>query len=177
MVRGFWYHASMPTQENKRCHNWTGKCEHCDKQFSKYHRASLPTPRFCSLSCRNRATSELPHVKKIRSEARSGVNSNWWKGDSVSDRSGRSRALRKYKERAACEACGSQKSERHHKDGNTRNNAPENIARLCRKCHMIADGRLEAARRAMGRLQKMGVSARWTKRSKKSSKAKGDGRS
>jgi len=35
------------------------------------------------------------------------------------------------------------KAERHHKDDNTHNNAPENIQALCRKCHMLLDGRLK----------------------------------
>lgn len=33
--------------------------------------------------------------------------------------------------------------DRHHRDGDSTNNSPENIARLCRKHHMEADGRLE----------------------------------
>jgi hypothetical protein len=36
--------------------------------------------------------------------------------------------------------------ERHHKDGNPLNNDPGNIDRLCRRCHMVVDGRLDAFR-------------------------------
>ena len=67
-----------------------------------------------------------------------------WKGESVSDRGGRSRALRMYPEAGTCSVCGGENAERHHIDENTANNIPENIAFLCRRCHMAGDGRLEA---------------------------------
>ena len=36
-----------------------------------------------------------------------------------------------------CERCGSTKNvDVHHKDGDRNNNTPENIALLCRSCHM-----------------------------------------
>ena len=41
-----------------------------------------------------------------------------------------------------CVVCGNPKAERHHWDGNTLNNDPENIVILCRRCHMQTDGRL-----------------------------------
>ena len=43
-----------------------------------------------------------------------------------------------------CEVCGSEKSERHHKDDDTLNNDRSNIQFLCRKHHMEVDGRLVA---------------------------------
>jgi 5-methylcytosine-specific restriction endonuclease McrA len=43
----------------------------------------------------------------------------------------------------ACERCGKQATDRHHKDGNNKNQAAENIVALCRRCHMEVDGRLE----------------------------------
>lgn len=39
--------------------------------------------------------------------------------------------------------------DRHHKDGDSSNNDPANVAFLCRRCHMAADGRLDFARTAM----------------------------
>lgn len=80
------------------------------------------------------------HVDKRK---RSGPQHHAWQGDAVSERGGRSRALRLYPEQAPCERCGAERSERHHIDANTANNSPSNIARLCRKCHMETDGRLE----------------------------------
>lgn len=65
-----------------------------------------------------------------------------WKGDEITERSGRSRALRAFPD-GPCEVCG-EPAERHHKDGNTANNSPSNIAMLCRRHHMTADGRLDA---------------------------------
>jgi hypothetical protein len=64
-----------------------------------------------------------------------------WKGDKVSKITGNNRAERWYKLKP-CVRCGG-KAERHHKDGNTLNNKPENIAFLCRRCHMKSDGRLD----------------------------------
>lgn len=76
-----------------------------------------------------------------------------WTGDAVSEKAGRKRALRAYPTIGPCEACGATKTERHHKDGNTANNAPDNIAALCRRCHMIADGRLaDVTAQAVARL-------------------------
>lgn len=43
-----------------------------------------------------------------------------------------------------CAACGAPGFDRHHRDGNTFNNAPSNVVVLCRRCHMTEDGRLEA---------------------------------
>jgi predicted amidophosphoribosyltransferase len=55
-----------------------------------------------------------------------------------------------------CERCGKPATERHHKDGDTGNNVRSNLAFLCRRCHMIEDGRLarfEALARANARRQ------------------------
>lgn len=44
-----------------------------------------------------------------------------------------------------CERCDQRKPlERHHIDEDTGNNKPENLAALCRRCHMEVDGRLAA---------------------------------
>lgn len=85
-----------------------------------------------------------------------------WVGDAVSEKGGRSRAQRLYRQVGACTACGAERAERHHIDGNTANNETENIAILCRRCHMATDGRLSAVRAQMRRLQALGVQARHT---------------
>lgn len=41
-----------------------------------------------------------------------------------------------------CEACGAVANDRHHRNGQPTDNRLENIAQLCRRCHMRADGRL-----------------------------------
>lgn len=83
------------------------------------------------------------HIEK---RARRGPAHYAWKGDNVIAKSGQKRARNLYPVIGPCSRCGSAKSERHHKDGNTANNAPENIEILCRRCHMEVDGRLESAR-------------------------------
>lgn len=56
---------------------------------------------------------------------------------------GRNQARRIYpKPLGACVLCGKPASDRHHKDGDTFNNHPTNISFLCRRCHMLVDGRL-----------------------------------
>lgn len=53
-------------------------------------------------------------------------------------------AERLYPVLGSCENCWKPALDRHHKDGNTANNIRENIAFLCRRCHMAEDGRLAA---------------------------------
>ncbi len=65
-----------------------------------------------------------------------------WRGDLVSKNQARDRA-RQWYERGACEKCSKPGYDRHHVDGNPYNNIPSNVQVLCRRCHMIADGRLE----------------------------------
>lgn len=61
---------------------------------------------------------------------------------------GRQRARRVYTLAGACGRCGTAPAlDRHHVDGNTLNNSPENILQVCRRCHMEIDGRLEFLRR------------------------------
>lgn len=56
----------------------------------------------------------------------------------------RKRTRRWFALKDKCERCKSAKAvDRHHKDGNPRHNVASNIAHLCRRCHMIEDGRLD----------------------------------
>ncbi len=57
-----------------------------------------------------------------------------WKGDAVGKQSGRERATRWYPHQP-CAVCGAEKTERHHIDGNTRHNTPDNVVFLCRPHH------------------------------------------
>lgn len=72
-----------------------------------------------------------------------GANHHAWRGDSAVSTAKRARAQRRYSLEGGCQDCGKPATDRHHKDGNTGNNIASNIAILCRRCHMIADGRLE----------------------------------
>ena len=53
---------------------------------------------------------------------------------------GRGQARRMYALRP-CDRCGGEARDRHHADGDCRNNDPANIQILCRRCHMQVDGR------------------------------------
>lgn len=77
----------------------------------------------------------------IAARCKYGPDHHWWKGDRIAVRSGRTRALRMYPEIGPRVKCGG-RAERHHRDGDTSNNEPSNIVPLCRKCHMLTDGRL-----------------------------------
>lgn len=82
----------------------------------------------------------------ILKRMRYGEDHHMRKGDNVSPGGGRQRARRMYKNIGPCVKCGSEKSERHHVNGNTFDNSPENIQLLCRKCHINTDGRAELLR-------------------------------
>lgn len=78
--------------------------------------------------------------------ARRGENHGGWKGDAATVKSGRMRARKNYRQLGTCERCGTPATDRHHRNGNTLDNSQENIAHLCRRCHMIVDGRLDRFR-------------------------------
>lgn len=59
-----------------------------------------------------------------------------------SKEAGREEARRLYQLPEKCDECEDPPYDRHHKNGDTNNNSQENIAFLCRRCHMVADGRL-----------------------------------
>lgn len=52
---------------------------------------------------------------------------------------------RKTKHIMICQKCGikNKKLEVHHKDRNQRNNEIENLIKVCRRCHMLLDGRFK----------------------------------
>lgn len=105
------------------------------------------------VSSRKTGYKQTPeHIKK---RIKFGHSHHNWLGDKVTAKSGRSRAQRLYRTIGPCEVCGNEKTERHHIDSNTANNASNNIAILCRRCHMQTDGRLEKLRQlAKSNLQK-----------------------
>lgn len=94
----------------------------------------------CS-SYKYRTGKPRPHVGDGRKVAGLKQEKNpAWKGDAACDDTKRGRARRLYK-LGPCEHCGKPGTDRHHRDGDTGNNVPENIAILCRKCHQNDDGR------------------------------------
>jgi hypothetical protein len=66
---------------------------------------------------------------------------------------GRQRANRLFPLDGPCKHCGRPAQHRHHIDGNSLNNRPENIALVCARCHVLVEhpesiDRLRAARPA-----------------------------
>ena len=73
-----------------------------------------------------------------------------WKGDDATPASKRQRARYLFA-LGTCDRCGKPGVDRHHIDGDTGNNAPENIMVVCRHCHMEIDGRLQQAVESLAR--------------------------
>jgi len=74
-------------------------------------------------------------VKKKLSEQKLGSKNPAWLGDGASENAGRLRAQKMYPA-CECETCGAKtRFERHHIDGNTKNNDRSNILVLCSACH------------------------------------------
>lgn len=82
-------------------------------------------------------------AESIAKGKRWGPDHHAWLGNTVSERGGRTRALRRFPVASPCALCGAPRAERHHRDGNTANNDAGNVWFLCRRCHMQRDGRLE----------------------------------
>lgn len=85
----------------------------------------------------------LKREHRTEHSAPSGPDHYAWKGDEARTSTKRHRCYRDHI-LADCAECGCPATDRHHIDGDTGNNRPENIRTLCRRCHMIEDGRLEA---------------------------------
>lgn len=151
-------HKAGPRRANDRPHGTEGiasmqreitprepncVCKTCGKRF--YTKPSLIRLRnggqHCSRACKHADPNAY----------RRGEEHHSWAGDAVTVMSGRQRAQRLYPI-GLCERCGNDlAADRHHIDANTRNNAPENVEALCRRCHMETDGRLERLRFAQRR--------------------------
>lgn len=131
----------------------TRPCVRCGVSITKRpsHFQTTPDKTYCGVKCRNLANlAKIDPAKRnnfklnpprrpepLRDEAHPN-----WKGDVAQTITKRRRAVRRYK-LDKCELCGAKATDRHHKDGDTGNNAPSNVQFLCRRCHMIVDGRLE----------------------------------
>lgn len=104
--------------------------------FGRLQRAGFKT-RTQIESNRSDRSRQLRSLNKTNRRRASGADSPRWKGDAASTHSGRRRAQAMYPiapTECPCERWAA-KMHRHHKDGNTHNNAPENIAWLCPRCH------------------------------------------
>lgn len=105
----------------------TKNCEQCSGLMIQPRWANgkldstFKSRRFCSIECSRLSRLAMPSQEKA---------------------AGRKRAQRMYKLKP-CVKCGTDQSQRHHKDGNPSNNSVNNIEFLCASCHAaehIADG-------------------------------------
>lgn len=111
-------------------------CDHCGKViFVEPARLRRFRRHFCDRRCQY----------AWQSKNRRGPANPLWKGDDALARTKRVRARRLFPHLGTCERCGVEPAvDRHHVDGDPGHNEPENIRRLCRKCHMFEDGRSAA---------------------------------
>lgn len=107
-------------------------CPFCGVDFMAYD----PRLVYCSKECSD---------DNLRVTRRGEGNSNW---SANPTRHAGSQRARYWYDLQPCEVCGSEKSERHHRDGDSRNNERSNIMFLCRRHHMIEDGRMQRLHQA-----------------------------
>lgn len=138
-------------------------CDQCGKPIKKKP-ANLAPHNFCNRLCAGlwrrgksfmsqeaRERISAMYTGKRRPEVTEQLSgktqerAHRWIGDNATKNTGRHRAERWYPIKA-CEVCGKtgggHQIHRHHKDGNTLNNNPENIAILCTRHHGEAHRKL-----------------------------------
>jgi hypothetical protein len=103
-------------------------CPYCGIAFQAYD----PRLVYCSKECSD---------DNLRVTRRGPGNPHW--KEVVTDPVSARQKARSLYDRRPCEECGSEKSEIHHRDGDPFNNHEANIVFLCRRHHMITDGRME----------------------------------
>ena len=140
---------------NSRTRRMTFTCPQCGVT-SNLRPSTVARIRYCSMRCRSLAAkrgirpkahfSEEELVRRSRDKI--GEKNPMWKGDLARPESKRARAQRAYS-LGPCQECGKPAIDRHHRDGDIGNNDLSNIAILCRRCHMIEDGRLERLKHRM----------------------------
>ena len=132
------------------------KCDQCGKKLFKIP-AKVAEHNFCNRQCfgqykkthyhmseevKQKISNSLlgkkhPEVSKLL-KGKIGPDSRKWKKSGIKGQTGRHRAQR-YFPIQPCEVCGVsnelKRIHRHHVDGNTENNLPENIRFLCTKHH------------------------------------------
>jgi hypothetical protein len=90
----------------------------------------------------------LTDLRRPKRTVQWGPSNPAWKSNTEGMRVtiGHDRARRRYPQIGTCEVCKVvPATERHHIDTNTFNNLRSNIVFCCHRCHMVIDGRLEAA--------------------------------
>lgn len=100
-------------------------CQECKKRYTWKDTRSK---RFCCTKC---SRKNLSNRRMGKGNPR--FNNGW------------RQYIRKLDHIKECQICGEniKKLETHHKDGNNRNNIIDNLIKVCRRCHMILDGRFK----------------------------------
>jgi hypothetical protein len=125
----------------------------------KHRNGSKPCLPGCQCGHHTVGPQSAEHIEKRK---RFGPAHHAWKGDNVSAATARCRTKRAFPDAESCTQCGAEPAERHHRDGNPTNNASDNVAILCRRCHMELDGRLAAFRNHPAAVeQRNHVNDRW----------------
>lgn len=121
--------ALRPTEEKT--------CSECGSAFSRAERRHSDEQWAARLTCGPRC--QAARARRLRQ----GPGNPSWAGDSPTSTSTRyTRAQKAIPEVEPCEDCATeQRIHRHHKDKNTLNNDPTNIAFLCVRCHAALHAR------------------------------------
>lgn len=120
---------------------WVCRCE-CGREVLRSS-GKLVDGRLCSCGCMKGRDRKLSVEARLKlSLSKRGSLNPQWKESGLSPNGGRCRARVVVPDAAACCRCGASPGERHHRDGDTSNNNPDNLVVLCRRCHMSSDGRL-----------------------------------
>ncbi len=106
-----------------------------------------------------------PNIILYKTRNQREKNGNW-KGEFGSLHAGRVRAISWFSI-DKCQFCGNKAIDRHHKDGNTLNNSPNNIQPLCRRCHMKLDGRIMDNLLVIAPLGRDALHQKWLKKNQK----------
>jgi hypothetical protein len=130
-----------PPLEDRRAardlHTKVGVCVNCGRSECNFIRERCP-------ACYGYFhTHGFDRPSTIPPGFRWGADNPSWKGAAAPPDTKRGRARRLYA-LGPCERCSAPGYDRHHKDGDTGNNEPDNVEILCRRCHMQEDGRLAA---------------------------------
>ncbi len=107
---------------------------------------------------RKHTPETIEKMRQRRGPEKRGV----WKGDAVGDCAAHDRCRSIYPGplgQCEHEGCDRPAIDRHHADGNPRNNLRGNVRFLCRRCHQLEDGRLS------DRIAEMVAASRGRKRS------------
>lgn len=101
-------------------------CPQCGATFTTKPCKARHGRRFCSVACRSQA--HPPPVKR--------GNQHAFRGDQAKRMALYYRARQLTKHIPQCNRCDAPAQVTHHRDENWRNNALENLERLCRRCHV-----------------------------------------